>query len=286
MFSGLSGTPWRLRALYYSETQKLPEHKPPIAAAPLDVFSGFREALQRAPGFDDKLREELLGVLSNMQGQKSDVPDVNSERAVVQDAELVGEASSSMMAGLPLGDGSRSQPAGSEYTDNGTWPLGSCTQVDIRSMSPAPGSPTQSDIEDALDLMPTPEKYTGTKSFAVPTPLRSRSLNGTMVVYQPDDVKQLSARRSMQKSQEAGAANVTPPCKSAGNVAEVFGAETTPENITAVPRRYSLANARNRFKRSIGASGRSGEFRSTILRELDSICMSPIQCKEHKIPSF
>lgn len=121
------------------------------------------------------------------------------------------------------------------------------------STGPSPGSgdearassasPTQSDVEAALELMLTPPRqpfWTWPLPSSPPTSPGHGADAGA------------SARGRPPPSPRSG----TPPAR---------------------PRLASglLAAARNRFKESVGASGRSSEFGRTLLRELDAINSSP-----------
>eukprot|EP00929_Paragymnodinium_shiwhaense_P023363 TRINITY_DN14642_c0_g1_i1.p1 TRINITY_DN14642_c0_g1~~TRINITY_DN14642_c0_g1_i1.p1 ORF type:complete len:779 (+),score=88.66 TRINITY_DN14642_c0_g1_i1:78-2414(+) len=229
-------------------------------------LAAFREALQRAPGFDSQLREDLLGVLSDMQGDRAaEYPAVG----------LHAGAQASRAA--PPGENRwiPAQSHSSNCQESSAW------DVDLEGAD-AGSSPTQSDIEDALESMPDPDKYSQTApvasaSWGIPTPLRSMAR-----VHQPDAPPPGSA---LPRGGCKAAVGLTPPCKKwDARAAAADSAALTPSALSQASRRGSLASARNRFKRSIGASSRSCEFRTSILRELDTLQMSPIQCKDHTHP--
>merc|ERR1712129_70242 len=110
-------------------------------------------------------------------------------------------------------------------------------------------SPTQSDIEEALDSMPT-QRQTGVPSQVVTEP---SGRCGTSSISWPH----------------------WQPCGAA------FAFDEHESNImqlrSPLPsgRNNSLALARDRFKLSVGASTRSTEFRRARLRDLEAISSSP-----------
>jgi len=119
---------------------------------------------------------------------------------------------------------------GSSFLQTGSW------------ATPGAGSPTHSDIEAALDAMPTPPRPSPPPRFCV--------------------------------TQDAAAS-------SAGSRLRSKAAFTATEGAALPERRppSSLASARDRFKRSVGALARSKEFGSARLRELDAMNSSPGSCR-------
>jgi len=136
-------------------------------------------------------------------------------------------------------------------------PTASCANVLSRpSLHPVPGtmpnaSPTQSDIEEALDTMPTPR----------PAPWQTGL--PSQVATDPPGWRGTSS--SWQNRQPCGAA---PADGHEGDVTQFC-------SPLPVGRSNSLAKARDRFKLSVGASMRSTEFRRARLRDLEAISSSP-----------
>lgn len=130
---------------------------------------------------------------------------------------------------------------------------GSRDEEAVRALS---ASPTQSDVEAALELMLTPPRQPSWASRPLPSPPTSPG-----------------------RGADAGALDAFTP--SAGHTGPWPAAPAPPSPRSgtppARPRSASglLAAARYRFKESVGAPGRSSEFGRALLRELDAINSSP-----------
>mmetsp|Transcript_25304 Transcript_25304/g.58765 ORF Transcript_25304/g.58765 Transcript_25304/m.58765 type:complete len:377 (+) Transcript_25304:52-1182(+) len=130
--------------------------------------------------------------------------------------------------------------------------------------APSCESLTHSDIEAALDSMPTPQKAAPAK----PAPDQENTCpeggaTGAELRDTPPPRRRFS---SLSRS----------PCHQGRRGVPLEAQVSTPIALRC-PRmdNNSFAAARDRFKTSVGAEGRSQEFRSTVLRELNSLGNSP-----------
>eukprot|EP00927_Polykrikos_kofoidii_P049525 TRINITY_DN43576_c0_g1_i1.p1 TRINITY_DN43576_c0_g1~~TRINITY_DN43576_c0_g1_i1.p1 ORF type:complete len:1092 (-),score=209.80 TRINITY_DN43576_c0_g1_i1:28-2856(-) len=216
-----------------------------------DKLQAFRSAVHGAPGLSSALRRDLLEVLNEVRSQPADdrTPAVkHSERGAI--------ARGNSYDGCQ-GDGNGAcRDHGRDESCSG--PLG----VGIRGDSPAAftaaaavaascGSPTHSDMEAALDAMPTPREP------AVWTTSTRESLDDGVPSTPP---RPRGGRGGNKEAILDGFGTL--------DLAATDGPET-PQPVAG--RRHDLSTARYQFKVSVGATARSGDFRTTMLRELDGL---------------
>jgi len=135
-------------------------------------------------------------------------------------------------------------------------------------------SPTVSDIEAALESMPTPPRCLElAASPSVSTP--------------PSGIRASSPPLSLVQSVGSGATESDihgPPPAAFSRCTPAYSGSTTPSHAISCAspvqkqrrRSFSLAAARDQFKLSVGASARSNEFRRARLQMLDAISNSPL----------
>jgi len=259
--------------------------------APRPSYADCQQALEAAPGLDSRLRQELIDVLNEVGLANIHKPSL-AQAAVphVLPAPCCGIAP----AGLRCAFATSAHPSVEHRRV-----LLEQESVGSGFQCPMDGSdeclalsPTASDVDAALDLMPSPSPRPSSPELRfVATPLRSptRQCEGergpwNFIVEQP----------------VVPVATGAPPGASGAalrSATHTFSAKMSLELDTPFtpqrPQRPSsydgngrfpvedaLATARARFKESVGAAARSGEFRASVLRELDAIRSSPIHCKD------
>jgi len=257
-------------------------------ARPYPSPGAFQKAVQRATGLNTCLRKDLLDVLGEIRlGVGAPVPPATLGRR--QDT---GFSNASDVLHTPCGSdcsSSFSSPRSStsEMTSKqlidasaSDWLLGKDLHGRA-SASACPGSPTMSDMDAALESMPTPRlndmKLPGPPQALPPPPLPlggSSSSSSSLLPLPPPPFASQGAMRVGVSIVDMTADSTSEPFQgirgedSGTSYASIVGS-------LAAARKAAMAAARDRYKVTVGASSRSGQFRSTMLRELDSLSLSP-----------